>query len=316
MKKAIERCRVSGFLHASGRELHNDREEPVLLLGWGLGNWLLCEGYMWGFDQSPMFDRPQRIEHTLRTLTGDKYAERFWKSFRSHYITDEDLALMAEMGCNSLRIPISSRLFLEDGPRLKFKKEGFHLLDRMLDGCEKYGLYAFIDLHAAPGGQTGANIDESMDDLCRLFIDEAQFERGRALWEEIARRYHDRWIVGGYDLLNEPIRPVRFQGDPDLDGYEPRLRAFYEQAIERIRRYDQKHLIALEGIHWATDTGIFDHVYDDNMVIHFHRYGCPPDISSLREYLEVSERLNLPLWLGGLPVRHQRHDVAMEKKQL
>ena len=77
MKKAIERCRVSGFLHASGRELHNDREEPVLLLGWGLGNWLLCEGYMWGFDQSPMFDRPQRIEHTLRTLTGDKYAERF-----------------------------------------------------------------------------------------------------------------------------------------------------------------------------------------------------------------------------------------------
>ena len=298
MKKAIERCRVSGFLHASGRELHNDREEPVLLLGWGLGNWLLCEGYMWGFDQSPMFDRPQRIEHTLRTLTGDKYAERFWKSFRSHYITDADLALMAEMGCNSLRIPISSRLFLEDGPRLKFRTEGFHLLDRVLDGCEKYGLYAFIDLHAAPGGQTGANIDDSMDDLCRLFIDEAQFERGLALWEEIARRYHDRWIVGGYDLLNEPIRPVRFQGDPDLDGYEPRLRAFYEQAIERIRRYDQKHLIALEGIHWATDTGIFDHVYDDNMVIHFHRYGCPPDISSLREYLEVSERLNLPLWLG------------------
>ena len=38
MKKAIERCRVSGFLHASGRELHNDREEPVLLLGWGLPN--------------------------------------------------------------------------------------------------------------------------------------------------------------------------------------------------------------------------------------------------------------------------------------
>ena len=34
------------------------------------------------------------------------------------------------------------------------------------------------------------------------------------------------------------------------------------------------------------------------MVIHFHRYGCPPDISSLRPWLEVSEKLNLPLWLG------------------
>ena len=298
MKKAIERGRVSGFLHAAGQELRNGREERVLLLGWGLGNWLLCEGYMWGFDQYPMFDRPLRIEHTIRTLAGEKYADRFWKTFRSQYITEADLALMARMGCNSLRVPIASRLFLEDGPRLQFRKEGFQLLDRLLDGCEKYGLYALIDLHAAPGGQTGANIDDSMDDLCRLFIDDAQSERGLALWEEIARRYHDRWIVGGYDLLNEPIRPVRFPGDADLDGYVPRLRDFYEQAIQRIRRHDKAHLVALEGIHWATDTGIFDHVYDPNMVIHFHRYGCPPDLSSLQPYLEVSRRLNLPLWLG------------------
>ena len=298
MKKALGRGRVSGFLRAAGRELRNGRDERVLLLGWGLGNWLLCEGYMWGFDHYPNFDRPARIDQTIRTLTGDKYADRFWKTFRGQYIAEADLALMAEMGCNSLRVPIASRLFLEDGPKLKFRREGFQLLDRLLDGCEKYGLYAFIDLHAAPGGQTGANIDDSMDDLCRLFIDEAQFERGLALWEEIARRYADRWIVGGYDLLNEPIRPVRFPGDTDLDGYSPRLKAFYEQAIERIRRHDNKHLVALEGIHWAADTGIFDHVYDSNMVIHFHRYGCPPDLSSLRPYLEVSQRLDLPLWLG------------------
>ena len=298
MKKAIDRSRVTGFLHAAGRELRNGREEEVLLLGWGLGNWLLCEGYMWGFDRHPQFDRPRRIEQTIRTLTGDRFADRFWKAFREQYITEADLALMAEMGCNSLRIPLSWRLFMEEGPVPQFRKEGFLLLDRFLDLCEKYSLYAFLDLHAAPGGQTGANIDDSMDDLCRLFIDDAPFECGLALWEEFARRYHDRWIVGGYDLLNEPIRPPRFPGDPDLDGYTPRLVAFYEQAIERIRRHDQKHLIALEGIHWATDNRIFDHVYDDNMVLHFHRYGCPPDISSLREYLEVAERLNVPLWLG------------------
>ena len=33
MKKAIERSRVSGFLHAAGTELRNGREERVLLLG-------------------------------------------------------------------------------------------------------------------------------------------------------------------------------------------------------------------------------------------------------------------------------------------
>lgn len=298
MKKALNRNRVCGFLRAEGMELKNGRGEPVLLLGWGLGNWLLCEGYMWGMGEFARFDRPRRIEEPLELLTGEKYAARFWKSFRERYVAEADLALMAEMGYNSIRVPISARLFLEDAPQPRFKEEGFRLLDGLLDGCEKYGLYAFIDLHAAPGGQTGANIDDSVDDLCRLFIDDAQYEKGLALWEALAERYRDRWIVGGYDLLNEPIRPVRFEGDTDLDGYEPRLRQFYAEVIRRIRLHDQRHIIALEGIHWATDTGIFDRVWDDNMVMQFHRYGCPPDISSLQEHLEVARRLNVPLWLG------------------
>lgn len=298
MKKEIARNRVEGFLHAEGTSIVNGCGEPILLVGWGLGNWMLCEGYMWNLGGCPQFDRPRRIEQTIEALTGKTYAKRFWKTFRDSYITEGDLQMMAEMGYNSLRVPIAARLFLEDGPKLRFREEGFRLLDWLLDACEKYRLYVFIDLHAAPGGQTGDNIDDSLDDLCRLFIDDAQFDRGLALWEEIARRYHDRWIVGGYDLLNEPIRPPRFAGDTDLDRYTPRLKAFYQQAIERIRLHDQRHMVALEGIHWATDTGIFDHVYDPNMVIHFHRYACPPDISSLEKYLEVSRRLQLPLWLG------------------
>lgn len=298
MKKEVSRDRVSGFLHVCGQNICNDRGEPVLLVGWGLGNWLLCEGYMWNAADCPSFDRPRRIEQAVEALTGKAYAKRFWKRYREAYIQESDLQMMAEMGYNSLRVPIASRLFMEDGPKLRFREEGFRLLDTLLDRCEKYGLYVFFDLHAAPGGQTGANVDDSVDDLCRLFIDQPQFERGLALWEEIARRYQDRWIVGGYDLLNEPIRPVRYPGDADLDMYIPRLREFYEQAIARIRRHDTRHIVALEGPHWATDTSIFDHVYDPNMVIHFHRYGCPPDISSLTPYLEVSQRLNLPLWLG------------------
>ena len=298
MKKALNRNRVSGFLRTEGTDLVNGRGERVLLLGWGLGNWLLCEGYMWGLGEFARFDRPRRIEQTLELLTGEKYAARFWKGFRENYVAEADLALMAEMGCNSLRVPISARLFLEDEPKLHFREEGFQRLDTLLDACERHGLYVFIDLHAAPGGQTGANIDDSVDDLCRLFIDDAQFEKGLALWEELARRYKDRWIVGGFDLLNEPIRPVRFEGDADLDGYEPRLREFYAEAIRRVRRHDKRHIVALEGIHWATDTGIFDHRWDDNMVMQFHRYGCPPDIDSLREHLEAARRLNVPLWLG------------------
>ena len=298
MKKNVSRSRVNGFLDVDGRRIVNGAGDEVLLMGWGLGNWLLCEGYMWLAHDLPRFDRPRRIEAVVEELTGKAWADKFWKKFRTNYITENDIQMMAEMGYNSVRIPINARLFMREGPGVNFLEEGFECLDRVIGWCEQYRLYAFIDLHGAPGGQTGANIDDSLDDVCRLLMDRDQFEKGLCLWEKIAGRYVDRWIVGGYDLLNEPIRPVRFPGDADLEEYVPRLVEFYEQCIERIRRVDQKHLITLEGHHWATETGIFTHSYDPKMVIHFHRYGCPPDISAFTPWLELSEKLNAPLWLG------------------
>ena len=298
MKMNMSRGRVNGFLDTNGRRIVNGEGEEVLLMGWGLGNWLLCEGYMWLAFDLPRFDRPRRIEAAVEALTGKAWADKFWKRFRENYVTENDIRMMAEMGYNSVRIPINSRLFLREGPGVSFEEEGFKCLDRVLDWCERYRLYAFIDLHGAPGGQTGANIDDSVDDMCRLFMDDDQFEKGLALWERIAERYKDRWIVGGYDLLNEPVRPVRFEGDRSLEDYVPRLAEFYEKCIARIRKVDKKHLITLEGHHWATETDIFDRVYDPKMVIHFHRYWCDPDISAFTAWLELSEKLNVPLWLG------------------
>lgn len=298
MKKSVNRSRVNGFLQANGRKIVNGTGEEVLLMGWGLGNWLLCEGYMWLAYNQPRFDRPRRIEAVVEELAGKTFADKFWKRFRENYITESDIQLMADMGYNSVRVPINSRLFMKEGPGVSFLDEGFELLDRVIDWCEQYKLYVFIDLHGAPGGQTGANIDDSLDDMCRLLMDDDQFEKGLCLWEKIAQRYHDRWIVGGYDLLNEPVRPVRFPGDKSLEEYVPRLKQFYEMCIARIRRVDQKHLITLEGHHWATEMDIFTHVYDPQMVIHFHRYGCSPDISAFQPWLDLSEKLNVPLWLG------------------
>ena len=295
MLKALDRGRVHGFLKAEGRRLLNGRGEEVLLCGWGLGNWLLCEGYMWELGDCPAFDRPRRMERVLEELCSARYAQRFWKRFREEYITEADIALMAEMGYNSLRVPLLARNLMSDS--CAFREDGFQLLDRLMDWAEKYGLYVFLDMHGAPGGQTGANIDDSLDDRCRLLIDQAQYDRGLALWEEIARRYADRWIVGGYDLLNEPIRPSGPE-EKSQDEYIPRLKEFYADAVARIRKWDQRHLVAIESPHWAAEPDFFDRRYDPNMVIHFHRYGCPPDYNALRPFQEAGERLNVPVWLG------------------
>ena len=95
-----------------------------------------------------------------------------------------------------------------------------------------------MDLHGAPGGQTGANIDDCVDDFPRLFTDRDSWDKALALWGELARRYRDRWIVGGYDLLNEPLRPD--DGRRPCQYLLPRLRDFYIEAIAEIHRHDQK----------------------------------------------------------------------------
>lgn len=206
---------IEGFLHTKGKKIVDGRGEEILLTGWGLGNWLLQEGYMWK-AYGERFDRPSRIEKVVEELTGRDFAEYFWKEYRENYIRREDILAMAELGYNSVRIPFSYRLFMEDGPGIHWKEEGFVLLDRCLSWCEEAGMYAFLDLHGAPGGQTGSNIDDSVDNVPRLFIDKDCRDKACALWRKLAGRYREREVVGGYDILNEPIAPAD-AGNGDYD---------------------------------------------------------------------------------------------------
>ena len=224
----ISRERVNGFLHAVGRTIQNGNNEEILLTGWGLGNWLNPEGYMWKSGEVS-FSRGREAEKSIRELAGEEYAQKFWKQFRANYITKKDIEKMAEFGYNSVRIPINWRLFMEERPgEIIWKDEGFVLLDNCIQWCREYKLYAWIDLHAAPGGQTGSNIDDSEDDLPRLFMNDDYYKKGLALWRELANRYKDEWIVGGYDLLNEPIMP---NDGNTFDQYIPKLKQFYHDAI-------------------------------------------------------------------------------------
>ncbi|MCL1856594.1 MAG: glycoside hydrolase family 5 protein [Kiritimatiellaeota bacterium] len=284
---------IDGFVRAEGRTLRNDAGE-IVLRGWGIGNWLLCEGYMWMEQKSTRMDRPNRIERFIQELLGATKAKAFWQAFRENYVTLEDVKYMKAMGHNSIRLPINWALFLEDEPGVVFKEEGFKIIDKAVAWCKEADLYLLIDMHGAPGGQTGANIDDSVDDMPRLFMDADKFEKGVALWAEIARRYKDEAAVAGYDLLNEPIR----EGMPDVSQYVPDLVRFYDAAIGRIRGVDTRHLIALEGHYWATNLAFLTHKYDDNYCLHFHRYREHPEMKNFAAFLDASKKWDIPLWLG------------------
>lgn len=112
----------------------------------------------------------------------------------------------------------------------------------------------------------------------------------------LAERYKDEWIVAGYDLLNEPL-PEWFAEHND------QVMPLYREIIAAIREVDARHMIILEGVHWATDWSIFEEkpgneLPDQNLMLQFHKYWNNPDTESIQKYLDAREQLNVPLFMG------------------
>ncbi|MBL0131854.1 MAG: cellulase family glycosylhydrolase [Chitinophagaceae bacterium] len=255
-----------GFLHTSGQDIVNASGKKIYLKGVGLGNWLLPEGYMWKFGG--LGDRPRKIEKLVSDLLGEVKSAQFWKSFRQNYITEADIKRIAELGFNSVRPALNSRLFLTEGDNPVYVEEGFDLIDSLVSWCKKHRLYVIIDMHGAPGGQTGANIDDSPNDIPELFINPKYQDQLVNLWMKIVRRYKDESTVAAYDLLNEPLP----KNTGSAEKYKHLLVPLYQRITAEIRKVDQKHMITLEGFDWSNDWSLFDKPFDKNVFYQFHYY--------------------------------------------
>lgn len=280
---------VNGFLKAEGQKLINGVGCEILLRGVGFGSWLLPEGYMWRFPEQG--DRPRRIERMIEELIGGEKSKRFWEIYYDRYISEADIRQIAAEGFNSVRVPINVRFLLEESGLVRYNKHHLQLIDRMIGWCRTYRLYVILDLHGAPGGQTGTNIDDSEYDRPDLFTIERNKRLTVALWRMLAERYKDEWIVAGYDLLNEPL-PEWFS------AYNDEVMPLYREIVKAIREVDDRHMIILEGVHWATDWLIFNEKIDDNLMLQFHKYWNNPDTESIRVYLDKREEWDVPIFMG------------------
>lgn len=286
--KGTHVSRFNGFVHAEGAAIVDGQGNPLLLRGVGLGNWLLPEGYMWKFGDE--MSSPRQIETRIETLIGTDAAGDFWERFRDVFITEADISRIAELGYDHVRLPLNSRYLVSDDGT--FLDEGFRRIDDLLAWCERHQLWVLLDLHGAPGGQTGTNIDDSPNGKPELFMETKWRVLTISLWEEIARRYGQNPVVLGYDLLNEPL-PNEWQ-----HTFPAELTQLYKDLTSAIRVIDSNHLLMYEGSHWATNWSIFTEAWDTNSALQFHRYWCAPDESSIDEYLRTRERLRLPIYMG------------------
>ena len=274
----------SKFVHADGRNLVAPDGTPLHLKGTNLGNWLEQEGYMFHLDDGPQ--SPREIEDLVNQLMGPEEAVQFWNQYRDTYITEDDIKFLHDTGLNSIRIPFHYKFFTPGND------EGFRLMDRVIGWAAKYHMYVVLDMHCAPGGQTGANIDDSWG-YPWLYESAADQQLTIDIWKRIAEHYRNNPTVLGYDLLNEPIPHF-----PQLQQYNKALEPVYKRVTEGIRQVDTHHVIILGGAQWDTNFTVFGPPFDKNVMYTFHKYWMPPIQDSVQSYVDFREKYNVPIWLG------------------
>lgn len=277
------------FVRTQGQEIVSPDGRPLLLKGIGLGNWLLPEGYMFKFKAT---NSPRLIETAINQLVGDDEARKFWQTYRANYITADDIHFLKQAGFNSIRVPFSYRLFVSDTQPRKLEGPGYELLDRLVDWCRRENLYVIFDMHAAPGGQTGDNIDDSWGYPFLFESNESQ-QLTIELWRKLAARYRNESVVIGYDLLNEPIAPYF-----DTAALNPKLEPLYRRIVAGIREVDRNHVIFLGGAQWDGNFKVFGPPFDSNLVYTFHKYWFQVNEDAIREFVAFREKYNVPVWLG------------------
>jgi aryl-phospho-beta-D-glucosidase BglC (GH1 family) len=277
------------FVSTRGKDIVDPDGKPLLLRGVNLGNWLVPEGYMFKFDSATS---PRLINNVITELVGPEEARAFWEDYRNNYITKEDIEFIRSLGLNSVRIPFNWRLFLSEDPPDVWINAGFEFLDRAIQWCRESGVWVVLDMHCAPGGQTGDNIDDSWG-YPFLFDSPVEQERTIHLWRRIAERYRTSTTVIGYDLLNEPI-PQLF----DKERLNPLLEPLYRRMINGIREVDRNHIVFLGGAQWDTNFGVFGPPFDSKVVYTFHKYWCDTTQAMVEEYINFREKYNVPIWMG------------------
>lgn len=297
---------ADGFLKTEGRQIVDERGERIILRGMGLGGFMLQEGYML---ELPEFGTQQVIRSRIERLIGPEKTREFYTAWLDNHTTKADIDAMKAWGFNSVRLPMHFGLYtlpVDQEPvagKHTWLDDGFRRTDALLAWAKANDMYLILDLHAAPGGQ-GNDINISDRDPAKpsFWDDPANQDKAIALWVKLAERYKDEPNIGGYDLINEPN--WGFSDKTDKNGCAEKgngpLREFLIRATAAIRAIDKRHIVIIEGNCWGNNyEGVFDKgVWDDNMVVSFHRYWSYNTPETIAGILALRDKHDLPVWLG------------------
>lgn len=293
-KQATKEVTSDAFVTIQGQDLIKPDGTKLFIMGTNLGNWLNPEGYMFKFNKT---NSGRFINEMFCQLVGPDFTADFWKAFKDNYVTREDIRFIKEQGANTIRLPFHYKLFTdEDYMGLTAAQDGFARVDSLVEWCRESDLYLILDMHDAPGGQTGDNIDDSYG-YPWLFDSEVSQQLYCDIWRRIADRYKNEPVILGYELFNEPIAPY-FENMEELNG---KLEDVYKKGVAAIREVDSNHIILLGGAQWNGNFKPFkDSKFDDKIMYTCHRYGGEPTQAAIQTIINFRDSVNLPMYMGEI----------------
>lgn len=183
------------------------------------------------------------LRKLLEQRFGAETRDELLDIFQRAWIRETDIAWLAAQGFNVVRVPIGYRNLitesdLEPLQALTWNERAFAQIDALLEWCEKYEIYAVLDLQESPGGHndySGPALLYEKPEMQALTVD---------LWEEISSRYSDRDIVAAYSLLAEPMSAPSLQARDEM----------YDKIVQAIRARGDDHLLIIHDGFFGMDS--------------------------------------------------------------
>lgn len=291
------------FLKTSGTKIVDSSGEEVIWRGIGLGGWMLQEGYMLRTGGAQ-----HEIEERIEALVGQEKMAQFYAAWLANHMRKIDVDSMASWGYNMIRLPMHYKLYtlpIEEEPvagEQTWLEEGFAMTDSLLAWCKANDMYLILDLHAAPGGQ-GENKDISDYDPSKpsLWESTANQDKMVALWRKLAERYASEPMLAAYDIINEPNWGFQdHEADPNgcAESQNTLLWSLQKRVTTAIREVDPNHIIVIEGNCWGNNYSGLPTLWDDNLVISYHKYWNPNTQAEIQGILDMRQNRKVPIWLG------------------
>ena len=225
---------------------------------------------------------------TMPRWRGFNLLEKFIAANSNDPFKESDFAMIAELGFDFVRLPMSYRCWSDPSDWKKLDEKTLKEIDQAVEFGKQYGIHTNISFHRAPG----FSVDRSLKEPFNLWLDEEAQQAFDYHWSHFAQRY--KGIPNknvSFNLVNEP-------GSLDFERTKPLTPELHGKVMRRvvkaIRDVDPNRLIFADGMWWGRDP--MPDLVDLNIVQSTRGYEPSQITHYLASWVDGADKWPVPTW--------------------